>query len=52
MCGVSNLEWISQLKGSMNALGAPLDGMQLDTQVRDLLPVAHRVSMMKAGKTW
>ena len=26
MHGVSNLEWISQLKGSMNALGTPLDG--------------------------
>jgi len=23
---VSNLEWISQLKGSMNVLGAPLEG--------------------------
>jgi len=26
VCGVSNLEWISQLKGSMKVLGAPLEG--------------------------
>jgi len=52
VCGASNIGWISQLKGSMNALGTSLDGEAMDILVGEHLLVAHKVlTTMGGGKS-